>query len=142
MITERVVLESRPWSGYPGAQLVPHGFTADALNAWFIDEWYDTPIFVKRELRTGPPTSDGIVPHPQSEDDRRSAAQGNILFPRIPDVETLATRNLTKQPTFFGCNAAGSSPMSLSSFTDSKFDLTADKAFNLATYGRGTVGSS
>ncbi|GKT79924.1 lysophosphoplipase A [Colletotrichum tofieldiae] len=228
------------------------GSTADAFDAWFIDEWYDTPIFAKRQLRTGPPTSDSITPPPQFEDDGRvilvnqtaqffnqtfneslwatypnpfenyspamqdvdelllidgslggetnpirpliiperqvdfiivyeassdaeynwvngtnlvntaqSAAQGNIPFPRIPDVATLVTQNLTKQPTFFGCDAATSPPTPLvlylpnspwsgyinftffkSSFTDNEFDLTADNAFNLATYGNGTVDPS
>ncbi|KAK1982817.1 LOW QUALITY PROTEIN: lysophosphoplipase A [Colletotrichum cereale] len=216
------------------------GSTANAFNAWFIDEW------------TGPPTTDGIVPPPQFEDDGRvilvnqtaqffnqtfneslwatypnpfknynqamqgidelllvdaslggetnplrphivperqvdfiivyeaslyaeynwvngtnlintaqSAAQGNISFPQIPDVATLVTQNLTKQPTFFGCDAAVSPPTPLvlylpnlpwsgyinftffkSSFTDNEFDLTADNAFNLATYGNGTIDPS
>ncbi|GKT47313.1 lysophospholipase 1 [Colletotrichum spaethianum] len=228
------------------------GSTANAFDAWFIDEWYDTPIFAKRALKTGPPTSGNIIPPPQFEDDGRvilvnqtaqffnqtfneslwatypnpfenynpamqgvdelllvdgslggetnpirpliiperqvdfiivyeassdakynwvngtnlvnaaqSAAQGNIPFPRIPDVATLVTQNLTKQPTFFGCDAATSPPTPLvlylpnspwsgyinftffkSSFTDNEFDLTADNAFNLATYGNGTVDSS
>ncbi|TID00038.1 Lysophospholipase 1 [Colletotrichum higginsianum] len=228
------------------------GSTAAAFNAWFIDDWYDTPIFARRALRTGPPASSAIVPPPQFKDDGRvilvsqtaesfnqtfneslwatypnpfesyspamqgidqlllvdgslggetnpirpliipergvdfiivyeasldaaynwvngtnlvntaqSAAQGNIPFPRIPDVATLVTRNLTRQPTFFGCDAATSPPTPLvlylpnspwsgyinftffkSSFTDNEFDLTADNAFNLATYGNGTVDPS
>ncbi|OHW91337.1 lysophosphoplipase a [Colletotrichum incanum] len=218
------------------------GSTANAFNAWFIDEWYDTPIFAKRQLRTGPLTSDSITPPPQFEDDGRvilvnqtaqffnqtfneslwatypnpfenyspsmqgvdelllidgslggetgpvrpliipepssdaeynwvngtnlvntaqSAAQGNIPFPRISDVATLVTQNLIKQPTFFGCDAAISPPTPLGlylpnspwsgyinftffkwSFTDNEFDLTADNAFNLATYGNGTVDPS
>ncbi|KAK1699957.1 lysophosphoplipase A [Colletotrichum godetiae] len=225
------------------------GSTADAFDAWFIDDWYDTPIFAKRALKTGPPNTTVIVPPPQFEDDGRvilvnqtaesfnqtfneslwatypnpfenynaamqgidelllvdgslggetnpirpliiperqvdfvivyeassdaqynwvngtnlvntaqSAAQGNIPFPKIPDVATLVTQNLTKQPTFFGCDAAKSPPTPLvlylpnspwsgysnfsffkSSFTDNEFDLTVDNAFNLATYGNGTV---
>ncbi|KXH45937.1 lysophosphoplipase A [Colletotrichum simmondsii] len=225
------------------------GSTADAFDAWFIDDWYDTPIFAKRALQTGPPNTSVIVPPPQFEDDGRvilvnqtaesfnqtfneslwatypnpfanynpamqgidelllvdgslggetnpirpliiperqvdlvivyeassdaqynwvngtnlvntaqSAAQGNIPFPRIPDVATLVTQNLTKQPTFFGCDAATSPPTPLvlylpnspwsgysnfsffkSSFTDNEFDLTVDNAFNLATYGNGTM---
>ncbi|KZL87734.1 lysophosphoplipase a [Colletotrichum incanum] len=93
--------------------------------------------------------------------ERQSAAQGNIPFPRISDVATLVTQNLIKQPTFFGCDAATSPPTPLGlylpnspwsgyinftffkwSFTDNEFDLTADNAFNLATYGNGTVDPS
>ncbi|KAF6844496.1 lysophosphoplipase A [Colletotrichum musicola] len=86
----------------------------------------------------------------------QSAAQGNIPFPRIPDVATLVTQNLTRQPTFFGCNDTALTPLVLylpnspwsgyinftfykSSFTNNEFDLTVDNAFQLATYGNGTV---
>ncbi|KAF6835186.1 lysophosphoplipase A [Colletotrichum plurivorum] len=86
----------------------------------------------------------------------QSAAQGNIPFPRIPDVATLVTQNLTRQPTFFGCNDTAPTPLVLylpnspwsgyinftfykSSFTNNEFDLTVDNAFQLATYGNGTV---
>ncbi|KAF9881736.1 hypothetical protein CkaCkLH20_00882 [Colletotrichum karsti] len=86
----------------------------------------------------------------------QSAAQGNIPFPRIPDVATLVTQNMTKQPTFFGCNETAPTPLVLylpnapwsgysnfsymkSSFTDNEFDLTVDNAFQVATYGNGTV---
>ncbi|TDZ26166.1 Lysophospholipase 1 [Colletotrichum orbiculare MAFF 240422] len=87
----------------------------------------------------------------------QSAEQGGIPFPRIPDVTTFITRNLTRQPTFFGCYDPNpnmplvlylpNSPWSgysnfsyaKSSFTENEFDLTADNAFQLATYGNGTV---
>ncbi|KAK1964990.1 hypothetical protein LY78DRAFT_682048 [Colletotrichum sublineola] len=172
------------------------GSTPNAFNAWFIDEWYDTPTFTNRALSSGPPTSNGIIP---PEDDRRSlgpvpnnfayynqamhgidelflfgslegamnpirllivpkhqvgftivykvsldaeynynwvngknfvntaqsAAQGNI-FSWIPEVATLVTHKLAKQPTFSGCDTSS----------------VTGNAFNLATYGNGTVDSS
>lgn len=86
----------------------------------------------------------------------QSAAQGNIPFPKVPDVNTLITMNMTRQPTFFGCNDTAPTPLVLylpnspwsgyinytytkSSFTDNEFDLTVDNAFQLATYGNGTI---
>ncbi|KAL0944476.1 lysophosphoplipase A [Colletotrichum truncatum] len=223
------------------------GSTADAFNAWFIDEWYNIPVFAKRKLEDRQTPSANITVPPEFEKDGRvqlvsgvadefrqtfneslwarypnpfqnfnpamknvdelllidgslsgetnpirpliiperqvdlvivyeassdaannwvngtnlinsaqSAAQGNIPFPRIPDVATLVTQNMTKQPTFFGCKDAAPTPLVLylpnspwsgyinftytkSSFTDNEFDLTADNAFQLATYGNGTV---
>ncbi|OLN87827.1 Lysophospholipase 1 [Colletotrichum chlorophyti] len=218
------------------------GSTANAFNAWFIDDWFDVEIFAKRALKTGritiPPrfADDGrvilvnetavlfnqtfneslwatypnpfanynhamqgvdelllvdgslggetnpirplIIPERQLDfvivyeassdaqhnwvngtnliNTAQSAAQGNIPFPRIPDVATLVVQNLTKQPTFFGCDATPPTPLVLylpnspwsgysnfsffkSSFTEREFDLTVENAFNLATYGNGTV---
>ncbi|KAF5266373.1 hypothetical protein FOXYS1_2784, partial [Fusarium oxysporum] len=39
-----------------------------------------------------------------------TASQGNIPFPKIPDVNTIVAQNLSFQPTFFGCNASSSTP--------------------------------
>ncbi|CAH0020252.1 unnamed protein product [Clonostachys rhizophaga] len=87
---------------------------------------------------------------------QKSASEGNIPFPQIPDVKTMVTQNLTKQPTFFGCNASDSTPLVLylpnspwsgytnfsymqDSFTNNQLNATLDNAFQLATYGNGTV---
>jgi lysophospholipase len=96
-------------------------------------------------------------------DTARSASESNIPFPAIPDVDTMITNNLTRQPTFFGCNSSSApadtpaplvlylpnSPWSAysnysfrkTSFTDNELDVTLDNAFQLATYGNGTVDS-
>lgn len=83
--------------------------------------------------------------------------EGNISFPEIPDVNTMIHQNLTKQPTFFGCNSTDT-PLILylpnspwtsytnysamkSSFTDNQLDLTFNNSFQLATYGNGTIDS-
>ncbi|KAH6887029.1 acyl transferase/acyl hydrolase/lysophospholipase [Thelonectria olida] len=85
-----------------------------------------------------------------------SASEGNIPFPDIPTVDTMVTLNLTRQPTFFGCDAAEGTPLVLylpnspwsgytnfsymkTSFTNNELDLTLENAFQLATYGNGTV---
>ncbi|KAJ0340844.1 hypothetical protein COL922a_002969 [Colletotrichum nupharicola] len=225
------------------------GSTADAFDAWFIDDWYGVPTFAKRELEsrqtasnnniTVPPGKEGngevelvintaqnfnqsfndslwatypnpfenmnpamqnfdnlllldgsmagetnpirplIIPERQVDlvivfeassdslmynwvngtnlvNSAQSAAQGNIPFPKVPDVNTLITMNMTRQPTFFGCNDTAPTPLVLylpnspwsgyinytytkSSFTDNEFDLTVDNAFQLATYGNGTI---
>lgn len=64
--------------------------------------------------------------------------------------------NLTRQPTFFGCNASDETPLILylpnspwssysnfsymqETFTDEQLDVTFDNAFQLATYGNGTI---
>ena len=68
--------------------------------------------------------------------------------------------NLTRYPTFFGCNESSEEnstvPLILympnapwsqysnytylqSSFSDNQFDLVMDNAFNIATYGNGTI---
>ncbi|KAJ3528097.1 hypothetical protein NM208_g10373 [Fusarium decemcellulare] len=86
----------------------------------------------------------------------RSAAEGNIPFPEIPDINTLVTQNLTKQPTFFGCNATKNTPLLLylpnapwtgysnysyqqTEFTDEQVQIALENAFQVATYGNGTV---
>ena len=73
----------------------------------------------------------------------------------------MITKNLTRQPTFFGCNSSSASsdtptPLVLylpnspwsgysnfsymkTSFTDNELDVTLENAFQLATYGNGTV---
>ncbi|KAM5347248.1 hypothetical protein ACJ41O_010253 [Fusarium nematophilum] len=85
-----------------------------------------------------------------------SASQGNIPFPEIPDVDTMVTQNLTRQPTFFGCNDTRPTPLVLylpnspwsgytnysyqqASFTDEQLDLALENAFQLATYGNSTI---
>lgn len=89
-------------------------------------------------------------------DTSRSAAEGNIPFPQIPDVTTMVKQNMTRQPTFFGCNDSAPVPLVLylpnspwssysnfsyqkSSFTNEQFNDTVNNAFNLATYGNGTI---
>ena len=64
--------------------------------------------------------------------------------------------HLNRQPTFFGCNASDDTPLVLylpnapwssyanysymvTSFTDNQLDLALDNAFQVATYGNGTV---
>lgn len=91
-----------------------------------------------------------------SPDTARSASEGNIPFPEIPDVNTMISLNLTRQPTFFGGNGSSPTPLVLylpnspwsgysnfsytqSSFTDQQVNLTLGNAFQLATYGNGTV---
>ena len=68
----------------------------------------------------------------------------------------MVLQNLTKQPTFFGCNDSAPIPLVLylpnapwsgysnfsytkPDFTDVQFQATVDNAFNVATYGNGTV---
>ncbi|KAJ3466614.1 hypothetical protein MRS44_004178 [Fusarium solani] len=85
-----------------------------------------------------------------------SAKEGNIPFPNIPDVNTMVAQNLTKQPTFFGCNTTKDTPLllylpnapwtgytnysyTLDQFTDEQLDIAFDNAFQIATYGNGTV---
>ncbi|RMJ17343.1 hypothetical protein CDV36_003018 [Fusarium kuroshium] len=85
-----------------------------------------------------------------------SAKEGNIPFPDIPDVNTMVAQNLTKQPTFFGCNATKDTPLllylpnapwtgytnysyTIDQFTDEQLDIAFDNAFQIATYGNGTV---
>ncbi|VUC23730.1 unnamed protein product [Clonostachys rosea] len=87
---------------------------------------------------------------------QKSASEGNIPFPQIPDVNTMVTQNLTRQPTFFGCNASDNTPLVLylpnspwsgytnfsymqDSFTNNQLNSVFDNAFQLATYGNGTV---
>ena len=65
-------------------------------------------------------------------------------------------QNLTKQPTMFGCNDSAPVPLVLylpnapwthysnfsyqkPAFTDAQFEATVGNAFNVATYGNGTV---
>ncbi|KAI8317230.1 Lysophospholipase 3 [Colletotrichum sp. SAR11_240] len=224
------------------------GSTADAFDAWFIDNWYGVPTFAKRELESRQTASTNITVPPGKEENgevqlvintvqnfnqsfndslwatypnpfenmnpamqnvdnlllldgsmagetnpirpliiperqvdlvivyeassdslmynwvngtnlvnsAQSAALGNIPFPKVPDVNTLITMNMTRQPTFFGCNDTAPTPLVLylpnspwsgyinytytkSSFTDNEFDLTVDNAFQLATYGNGTI---
>lgn len=90
-------------------------------------------------------------------DSAQSAAQGNIPFPKIPTVDTMVTRNFTKQPVFFGCNETDvplvlylpNSPWTAysnysymkTSITPSDLDLVLENAFQLATYGNGTIDS-
>jgi lysophospholipase len=67
----------------------------------------------------------------------------------------MVTRNFTRQPTLFGCDAAEGTPLVLylpnspwsgytnfsymkTSFTDNELDLTLENGFQLATYGNGT----
>lgn len=221
------------------------GSTANAFTAWFIDDWYNIPIFAKRELQERQNSGEIVIPPDQYQnlevvlvnltathfnrtfnqslwatypnpfknyneamknvDDllivdgslsgetnpvrplivpareldlviiyetsteaefswnngttlgntARSAVEGNIPFPTIPDVNTMVTLNLTRKPTFFGCNATDTplvlylpnSPWSgysnysytKPSFTKTQLDLILENAFNLATYGNGTV---
>jgi hypothetical protein len=89
-------------------------------------------------------------------DTAQSASEGNIPFPEIPDVNTMISLNLTRQPTFFGCHDSSPTPLVLylpnspwsaysnfsytqTSFTDQQVNLTLGNAFQLATYGNGTV---
>lgn len=68
----------------------------------------------------------------------------------------MVAQNLTKQPTFFGCNATKDTPLllylpnapwtgytnysyTLDQFTDEQLDIAFDNAFQVATYGNGTV---
>ncbi|KAF5025162.1 hypothetical protein F66182_2738 [Fusarium sp. NRRL 66182] len=86
----------------------------------------------------------------------RTASQGNIPFPEIPDVNTIVAQNLSFQPTFFGCDADDNTPLLLwlpnapwtgytnysytqTEFTDAQLDIAFDNAFQVATYGNGTV---
>ncbi|KAG5754066.1 hypothetical protein H9Q72_002495 [Fusarium xylarioides] len=85
-----------------------------------------------------------------------TASQGNIPFPKIPDVNTIVAQNLSFQPTFFGCNASSSTPLLLwlpnapwtgytnysytqTQFTPNQVDIALENAFQVATYGNGTV---
>ncbi|KAI1009989.1 hypothetical protein LB503_011534 [Fusarium chuoi] len=85
-----------------------------------------------------------------------SASQGNIPFPKIPDVNTIVAQNLSFQPTFFGCNASSSTPLLLwlpnapwtgytnysytqTQFTPNQVDIALENAFQVATYGNGSV---
>ncbi|KAM0482163.1 hypothetical protein ACHAP7_004390 [Fusarium lateritium] len=85
-----------------------------------------------------------------------SASEGNIPFPKIPDVNTIVAQNLSFQPTFFGCNASANTPLLLwlpnapwsgytnysytqSQFTNAQLDVALDNAFQIATYGNGSV---
>ncbi|GKU03890.1 unnamed protein product [Fusarium langsethiae] len=85
-----------------------------------------------------------------------AASQGNIPFPKIPDVNTIVAQNLSFQPTFFGCNASDETPLLLwlpnapwsgytnysymqSEFTSNQLDIAFDNAFQIATYGNGSV---
>lgn len=68
----------------------------------------------------------------------------------------MVTRNITRQPTFFGCDAGEGAPLVLylpnspwsgytnfsymkTSFTENELDLTLENAFHLATYGNGII---
>lgn len=68
----------------------------------------------------------------------------------------MVTQNLTKQPTFFGCNQNDSTPLvlylpnapwssfsnysyTLTEFTENQLNVTLENAFNVATYGNGAV---
>ncbi|KAF5656903.1 lysophospholipase [Fusarium circinatum] len=85
-----------------------------------------------------------------------TASQGNIPFPKIPDVNTIVAQNLSFQPTFFGCNASSSTPLLLwlpnapwtgytnysytqTQFTPNQVDIALENAFQVATYGNGSV---
>ncbi|RKK83648.1 hypothetical protein BFJ69_g2387 [Fusarium oxysporum] len=85
-----------------------------------------------------------------------TASQGNIPFPKIPDVNTIVAQNLSFQPTFFGCNASSSTPLLLwlpnapwtgytnysytqTQFTSNQVDIALENAFQVATYGNGSV---
>ncbi|KAL3601025.1 hypothetical protein FPOAC2_05278 [Fusarium poae] len=85
-----------------------------------------------------------------------AASQGNIPFPEIPDVNTIVAQNLSFQPTFFGCNASKETPLLLwlpnapwtgytnysymqAEFTTNQLDIAFDNAFQVATYGNGSV---
>ncbi|RGP76935.1 hypothetical protein FLONG3_5019 [Fusarium longipes] len=86
----------------------------------------------------------------------RAASEGDIPFPRIPDVNTIVAQNLSFQPTFFGCDARKETPLLLwlpnspwtgytnysytqSEFTSGQLDVVFENAFQLATYGNGSV---
>ncbi|KAF0642659.1 hypothetical protein FPSE5266_05568 [Fusarium pseudograminearum] len=85
-----------------------------------------------------------------------AASQGDIPFPEIPDVNTIVAQNLSFQPTFFGCNASEDTPLLLwlpnapwtgytnysytqSEFTSAQLDIAFENAFQVATYGNGSV---
>ncbi|KAF4336761.1 major facilitator superfamily transporter [Fusarium beomiforme] len=85
-----------------------------------------------------------------------AASQGNIPFPKIPDVNTIVAQNLSFQPTFFGCNASSPTPLLLwlpnapwtgytnysyaqTQFTPNQVDIAFENAFQVATYGNGSV---
>jgi lysophospholipase len=68
----------------------------------------------------------------------------------------MVAQNLTRQPSFFGCDADDGTPLLLylpnspwtgysnfsfekESFTDHELDLTMDNAFQLVTFGNGTI---
>lgn len=85
-----------------------------------------------------------------------AASQGDIPFPEIPDVNTIVAQNLSFQPTFFGCNASENTPLLLwlpnapwtgytnysytqSEFTSAQLDIAFENAFQVATYGNGSV---
>ncbi|KAI3582955.1 acyl transferase/acyl hydrolase/lysophospholipase [Fusarium oxysporum f. sp. albedinis] len=85
-----------------------------------------------------------------------TASQGNIPFPKIPDVNTIVAQNLSFQPTFFGCKASSSTPLLLwlpnapwtgytnysyaqTQFTTNQVDIALENAFQVATYGNGSV---
>ncbi|KAF9771712.1 hypothetical protein IL306_010639 [Fusarium sp. DS 682] len=85
-----------------------------------------------------------------------AASQGNIPFPKIPSVNTIVAQNLSFQPTFFGCNASSSTPLLLwlpnapwtgytnysyaqTQFTSNQVDIAFENAFQVATYGNGSV---
>ncbi|KAF5973249.1 lysophospholipase [Fusarium coicis] len=85
-----------------------------------------------------------------------TASQGNIPFPKIPDVNTIVAQNLSFQPTFFGCNASSPTPLLLwlpnapwtgytnysytqTQFTPNQVDIALENAFQVATYGNGSV---
>ncbi|KAF4446753.1 hypothetical protein F53441_9687 [Fusarium austroafricanum] len=85
-----------------------------------------------------------------------TASEGNIPFPKIPDVNTFVAQNLSFQPTFFGCNASEDTPLllylpnapwtgytnysyQLSQFTNNQVDIAYENAFHVATYGNGSV---
>lgn len=89
-------------------------------------------------------------------DTARAASQGDIPFPKIPDVNTIVAQNLSFQPTFFGCNASEDTPLLLwlpnapwtgytnysytqSEFTSAQLNITFENAFQIATYGNGSV---
>jgi len=222
------------------------GSTTDAYTAYFIDDWYNVPVFAKRELEVRQNANDIYVPPSEYDDPlvilvnetamnfggtfnqslwatypnpfknynqamtnvddlllvdgslsgetnpirplivpargldliivyeasteaeyswdngttlgntAHAAAEGNIPFPSIPDVNTMIALNMTKQPTFFGCSASSNTPLVLylpnspwsgytnysyttPSFTNNQVDIALENAFNLATYGNGTV---
>lgn len=94
-----------------------------------------------------------------STDTGIAASQGNIPFPKIPDVNTIVAQNLSFQPTFFGCNASEDTPLLLwlpnspwtgysnysytqDTFTNEQLNITFENAFQLATYGNGSIDSN
>ncbi|KAM6508344.1 hypothetical protein FALCPG4_018217 [Fusarium falciforme] len=142
--------------------------TANVFTALFIDLFYGVPVFAKRDLDKREQV-DLVIVYEASSDAANSwvngtnlvnsalaASEDNIPFPQIPDVNIVVIQNLTKQPTFFGCNATRNTPLVLylpnapwtgysnysyqqTEFTDEQVETALENAFKIATYGNGTV---